>query len=348
MEPNTIGYELPLFELFTRLRTWGLPLGIDEYKSVLLALEDGFGLPDRAALARLCKTLWIKSIDEERLFDYHFEQVIKVPLVRQRTTPALTATTTESITGSELAVRAEDEIGVAQAILHGTGEEDIFFEFYITSDEYFPVTRRQMKQSWRNLRRPKREGPSTELNVEATVSEIGRTGILLEPVLEPKRRNRAELLLLIDQGGSMTPFHLLARRLHETILRGGRLEKAGIYYFHNCPTEYLYHDPAHHEFERIEEIFSRPYSQQAGVLVFSDAGAARGGLNYERIELTKMFLDLLKRRFRYIAWLNPLPRSRWMATTASVVMQSVPMFDFSRRGLDNAISVLRGRFLHFP
>jgi uncharacterized protein with von Willebrand factor type A (vWA) domain len=30
--------------------------------------------------------------------------------------------------------------------------------------DYFPVTRRQMKQSWRYLRRPVREGPLEELD----------------------------------------------------------------------------------------------------------------------------------------------------------------------------------------
>jgi uncharacterized protein with von Willebrand factor type A (vWA) domain len=335
--------EPPLLELFNRLRNWGLPLGIDEYKLLLYALQEGFGLPDRAALARLCKTLWVKSLEEERLFDYHFEQVMHNPTSSQKSAPALPA----AAAGSELAARTEDEIRVAQAILQASSTEEFFFNRYITSDEYFPVTCRQIKQSWRHLRRPIREGPPVELNVEATVKEIGRKGMLLEPVLEPRRTNHAELLLLIDQGGSMTPFHLLSRRLQETIFRGGHLEKVGIYYFHNCPTEYLYHDPAHNEFERIEEVLNSRYSQQAGVLVFSDAGAARGGINNERIELTKIFLDLFKRRFRYIAWLNPLPHSRWTGTTAGVVKQSVPMFDLSRRGLDNAISVLRGRLSPF-
>src|SRR5207245_10873450 len=89
------------------------------------------------------------------------------------------------------------------------------------------------------------------------------------------------------------------------------------------------------------------YSHQAGVLVFCDAGAARGGFNLERIDLTEKFLKRFKQSFRYIAWLNPMPRSRWPGTTAGEVMQLIPMFDLSRRGLDDAISVLRGRPAHF-
>ncbi|MEQ9671280.1 hypothetical protein [Coleofasciculus sp. G2-EDA-02] len=35
-----------------------------------------------------------------------------------------------------------------------------------------------MKQCWRYLRRPVREGIPTELDVEATVAKVGREGIL--------------------------------------------------------------------------------------------------------------------------------------------------------------------------
>ncbi|MDJ0745120.1 MAG: transposase [Xenococcaceae cyanobacterium MO_167.B27] len=63
--------ELPLLELFTRLQNAGLSLGIGEYKLLLQAIRGGFGFPDRSALARLCCTLWVKSPEDKRIFDYH-------------------------------------------------------------------------------------------------------------------------------------------------------------------------------------------------------------------------------------------------------------------------------------
>src|SRR2546421_13070007 len=129
----------------------------------------------------------------------------------------------------------DDEVQLDKAVLKETREDEDSEQYYfLQTDEYFPTTRRQMKQSWRSLRRPMRAGPPIELDVDATINEIGRTGYLLKPVLVPYRKNRAELLLLLDQGGSMVPFHMLSRRLTETALRGGRLGKANIYYFHNC------------------------------------------------------------------------------------------------------------------
>lgn len=75
--------DLPLLELFTRLCEAGLPLGVRNYEAVLEALRGGFGLPDRPALARLCRTLWVRSRDEQRLFDYYFERLIGSEAVAQ-------------------------------------------------------------------------------------------------------------------------------------------------------------------------------------------------------------------------------------------------------------------------
>jgi uncharacterized protein len=67
---------LPLQELFTRLREAGLPLGLRDYEAVVVALQGGYGVGDRAALERLCRTLWVRSVDEGRVFDYCFGEVI--------------------------------------------------------------------------------------------------------------------------------------------------------------------------------------------------------------------------------------------------------------------------------
>jgi hypothetical protein len=223
----------------------------------------------------------------------------------------------------------------------------LLMKTFMLTGEYFPVTGRQMKQSWRYLKRPVREGLPVELDLEATVKQIGYKGILLELVLVPPRVNRAELFLLLDQDGSMVPFHLLSRRLAETLLRGGRLGKAGIYYFQNCPTKYLYRDCYRQEAESIEKFLRPLRAERSSVLIFSDAGAARGGYSKERVELTKKFLDKLKLKVRYIAWLNPMPKESWKGTTAEEIKKIVPMFEFSRRGLQDAIGVLRGRPTNF-
>ncbi|MEO0935830.1 MAG: hypothetical protein AAFY21_19470, partial [Cyanobacteria bacterium J06641_2] len=322
--------ELPLQELFTKLREAGLPLGIDEYQLVLRSLQAGFGISDKAALKRLCQTLWVKSAEEKSILDYHFEQVIgsefvvsnsekllsnseitsiktfKIPKIYKiiscaivgilgvgvvlgivmklrieptqpdKPTPItqpvpttdlntdintteesqsslifwallslvpfsvvyvllksagkeqigdIVSPTEKSLTNQTIVepqaklTQINDDVKVVQSILQDSSSN--------LSGEFFPITQRQMKQIWRYLRRPVREGKATELDVEATINHIGNQGILLKPVLISPRVNRAELMLLIDQDGSMVPFHALSRRLTETALSGGRLGKTG-------------------------------------------------------------------------------------------------------------------------
>jgi uncharacterized protein len=446
--------DLPLLELFTCLREAGLPLGISDYEAVLRSLQRGYGLPDRAALARLCQTLWVRSPDEQQLFDYYFEQLIgstatpqaenardeakttgniqkprrtlialaiglgcllsvgiavvvwnnsrpkilkvtplpsSAPIAPQTTpqqpgTPqqqssnrfvwllllllALSAGAfwlfriwmlrrrkdktqssepatpdTSAKVASKLLRETHDTVQVAQAVQQiTTRRSDRSRDRFILSGDYLPVTQRQMKQSWRHLRRMVREGVATELDVEGTIQRIAREGMLLNPALIARRTNRTELILLIDQDGSMVPFHSLSTRLVETALRGGRLGKAGAYYFHNCPVDYLYHDPMHQNGESIEEVFRGFHRDRTSVLIFSDAGAARGGMSLERAELTATFLHQLKTHVRYIAWLNPMPQSRWATSTAREIALHAPMFEATRQGLDEAIDALRGRY----
>jgi uncharacterized protein len=362
---TTTQEELPLLDLFTRLREAGLPLGIDEYRLILEALQKGFGTTNQEALAELCRTLWVKSKDEEHLFNYHFQQVMSAfvpaptsskkpessdPKTTKPTSqpkPEQTENTPASVPISSELIEVEDEMQVAEAVQITTSNYDEIAENRFTqTDEYFPVTRRQMKQSWRHLRRFVRQGLPTEFDVEATIERIGQQGMLLEPVMVPSRVNRTELQLLIDQKGSMVPFHPLSLRLADTALRGGRLGKAGIYYFHNCPTKYIYRDTARQKAEPVSDFLAKLRPECSAVLIFSDAGAARGGYSLERLELTENFLYQLKQRVRYIAWVNPMATERWFGTTAGEIARLVPMFELSRQGLDSAIDVLRGRSIN--
>lgn len=365
--------ELPLLDLFNRLRREHcLPLGVEEYMAVLRALQAGFGVEDRRALEQLCCTVWIKSEEEARLFHRLFEQMLAQPVIRpeepsppKSTQPTLetpaapppeapasetlppASTQTAPARLHTLTLEMNEPTQVVQAIRRSAREDlEMGRPRFSLLTEYFPVTRRQMKQSWRHLRRPVREGPPEELDVITTIEKIGREGILLEPVMVPRRSNRAELALLVDQDGSMVPFHALSRQLAETARRGGRLGQAGVYYFHDYPHGYLYRDPARLEAQPVPDALAA-IGERAAVLIVSDAGAARGNFDLERVERTRTFIQQLKQSVRRYAWLNPMPNTRWPGTTAGEIARLVPMFEMSRRGLDAAISALQGRYVYW-
>ncbi|BAY13984.1 hypothetical protein [Calothrix sp. NIES-2098] len=233
-----------------------------------------------------------------------------------------------------------DEIQVAKTIRQSDSPLSELFPLIVNN---LPVTHRQMKQGWRHLRQFSREGPPIELDMEATIQQVAQQGVLLNPVLVPRRTNRIELLLLIDRDGSMVPFHHLSQELADTALRGGRFSQVRVYYFHNCPDEYLYRDRYHLEAESIDDCLSNLPKTRTVCLIFSDAGAARGGFSSRRRRLTKFFLKELGQYVRYIAWLNPVPRDRWETTTAHDIAALVSMFEVNRQEFYSAIDVLRGR-----
>lgn len=384
--------DLPLRELFDKLRQAGFVLGIDEYELLLEALMKGFGIEDEAALKRLCKTLWVKSVEDEKIFNSYFEKVMSQPLenplvtvekptpakpaipttqpqVKQgKTTPTLprndervspdklpppeprrdeppqppTQPSSEAEKSEpdesefmlpEVAVEMDDEVQLLKTI---TSEQ-----FFLSSD-YLPLTKREMKQTWRYLRLPIREGPLVELDVTATIEKIIRDGFFLEPVLVPRRRNLVELVLLLDIDGSMVAFHPLGDRLKDTATRGGKLGASRVYYFHNCPVDYVYGKPGYSEAVRVEDMLSGLSANRACMLIFSDAGAARGGYSEDRLQLTERFLRQCQQHLRYLVWVNPVPRERWAMSTAGEIAKLIPMLECDRLGLQNAVKVLRG------
>ncbi len=233
-----------------------------------------------------------------------------------------------------------DEIQVAKAIKQPESQIEETFPI-ITKD--IPVSYRQMKQGWRYLRHLIREGVPTELDLEETIDRIGQQGFLVNPVLKPRHINKIELLLLIDRDGSMVPFHHLSQALVNTASRGGRFNQVRVYYFHNCPSDYLYQDPYHLEAVPIEDCLSQLSKKRVVCLIFSDAGAARGQFSSRRRRRTKFFLKELKQYVHHIAWLNPFPRERWESTTADEIARLVSMFEVNRQELYQAIETLRGR-----
>ncbi|MEM8640051.1 MAG: VWA domain-containing protein [Cyanobacteria bacterium P01_G01_bin.54] len=433
--------ELPLWHLFNRLQAAGLPLGIGEYQAVLQALRGGFGLADRAALRRLCATVWVNSPQEREILDFHFGQIFlppvkkgeggkgkgesrpqqhwsrpaiallltvtlgtaiaqvlariqpETPLPQPEPTPELPEPTptpggpavlppepqpesnrlpwfigagllglTTAIAFwqwqrrrrnvpvqspnsptrlTQILLHNTDEIQVAQAMQQQQAPTSAQRRFF--SQAYFPVTHRQMKQSWRYLRRFQRQGRKTELDLAATVQRIGQQGLLLEPVLRSPRVNHTELLLLLDTDGSMVPFGRLAQNLAETAQTAGRLRRTTVYYFHNCPGAFLYRDRYHLEGVPLPQVLANHDPRPTVVLIFSDAGAARRGMNPTRIQQTQLFLQSCQARFGQVVWVNPLPESHWSETTAAEIAAQVPMFGLSRQGFQGAIDRLRGR-----
>jgi uncharacterized protein with von Willebrand factor type A (vWA) domain len=187
------------------------------------------------------------------------------------------------------------------------------------------------------LRWPVREGPATELDVDATVQRRCDLGVVSPPVLRPRRRNRAKLLLLVDRQGSMTPFHSYVDEVCRAICQAGRLRQVGVFYFHDAPLEGADSsvlDPLQGQlFPSLDPVLAEvptltqgtlmsdtdlmsptsardvilEHGRGAAVVILSDGGAARGRYDLLRLLETVAFLKGAKEWSDRLVWLNPLP-----------------------------------------
>jgi uncharacterized protein with von Willebrand factor type A (vWA) domain len=359
-----MGSQAALAEVFRHVRARIPRLGVGEYMALLRALEGGYGAGTRG-LTRLCQALWAKSPAEERQVAQIVEALLPdlsadadagppsapPPGQRPPLTPEWTARTgrapeTRAATagpsqGGAIGVTGE---GPVQVEVPRDGASAVL-ELPLTSpfdlEGSLPVTRRQMSRAWRFYRRMGRRGVPVEVDAEATIRRIYRDGVLAAPVLVPRRTNQARALILEDTGGSMVPFRYVSEELVHAARHAG-LARVDVFYFHDVAVDVVFRDPALRAPVTVEDAVGR--FADAGVLIYSDAGAARGGRDAERVRRTVAMLGVLSRATPNVAWLNPVPEARWRGTTAEEIskLSSVEMFPLDRTGLQKAVDHMRG------
>ncbi len=191
---------------------------------------------------------------------------------------------------------------------------------------YFPVSREQLREAWQKFQPQNLPTAPTQIDIPATVEKVAKSVFFTKPVLtQPTTlENPPQVLLLIDQQGSMTPFHPFCRHLVKI------WDKAQVYYFKNCPTDEIYRDPQLHHPEDLETVLEQFPTKNTVAIIISDAGAAKGRSVPSRWEETVDFLNVLTDEVSRVVWLNPLPRDRGFDSTAEAIAQTypeqVPMF----------------------
>lgn len=343
-----------LYPVFQRLRERGASLGVAEYMAGVSAVRGGLHVESPERLGRLLALLWAKSREERLIVAEVFEAEV-APLLRppEPEPKADSETKAEAAAGAgkspetvdadlgQIAARREAgaaEGGSAMPRPRGwLGEGGR--KFRLTPRP--PVKRRDAARAFQRLRRPLCEGPGAAVDVAATVDRVARQGFLDKPVRERLRKNRVELLVFVDRGGSMTPLETAISPLFAALRTDSGLKPPVWFHFHDCPREFVYRKPGLIDPVPLETALRRP---PAGVcaLVVSDGGAARGDFDGRRLEETAAFLDRLGKLTPRMVWVNPMPQARWATSTAGKIGERVSMVPLDRFGLERAARVLRG------
>jgi uncharacterized protein with von Willebrand factor type A (vWA) domain len=201
------------------------------------------------------------------------------------------------------------------------------------------LTALEMCYAWQKFSLCKTDGSLRDIDIEKTIGQVARTGFFAGPVLRRSRQNNANLIMFIDRRGSMSPFHPILNELVSTAESAPEIRHLKVFYFHDVIKNFVYNDPLLNKHCPIDSVFEEiPNGLQ--ILIVSDAGAARGELDASRMVATKGMLDKLREHSSQIAWLNPMPESRWKGTTAQVVGVLAKMFPLDQNGMSRAIKFI--------
>ena len=367
-----VEFETLLLPLFNRLRQKDIPVGISEYLLAIKMIQCRGAWQDIERLKRLLCLLWVKSLEDQYIFNQLFEELVRPELEKQlleadkSPLPKVEEDSTSPPQKTEnLDINSNPISQVSSEVQKGnkpqpnqptnsisTRDSSRKFLSEITPIKLrfrqsynliprLPITRREMTSIWRNLRLLKREGAPENLDVQGTINLFCKMGFFSGVVLQPSRKNQVKLVLLIDCEGSMSPFKLLIDTLQESIEKVGLLNQKNIFYFHNVPRGYLFTKPNLTKPLPIEEILSREVGNNSVVIV-SDGGAARRTYDSERLHQTKEFIRQLSDKTYLYGWLNPVPEFQWRMTTAEDIATFIPMYSLNPQGLNDLVKILLG------
>jgi uncharacterized protein with von Willebrand factor type A (vWA) domain len=207
---------------------------------------------------------------------------------------------------------------------------------------------RQISVALRKLRRLAREGRREELDLEGTIDATARNAGDIDMVFHAERKNSVKLLLLMDVGGSMTPWTRLCERLFSAAHGASHFQAFKHYYFHNCPYETLYSDMSRREGKPTMDVL-RELDDSWFCVVVGDAAmhpyelAMPGGsVDYfhQNAEAGLVWLWRIQERFPRAIWLNPEPTKYWYIQSVQMIREVFEMFPLTLEGLEEGLEHL--------
>ena len=209
---------------------------------------------------------------------------------------------------------------------------------FLEKAQMLPLDARRLYQFLFSIRHKAQTGTRNIFDLPGTIGKFAQQGYLEEFAFNRRTSFEWRLNILLDHLGSMAAFTHIGEVIHEFIQQSN--SKHHIWYFQNVPKEHFFANVAHSSHISKEKWLQHINKDApAQVLVFSDAGAARGGYNPDRVRYTKHFLQQLKGH--EVVWMNPMPKTRWANTSAAAIELEVPMFETSDAGFKQAIHSLK-------
>lgn len=218
---------------------------------------------------------------------------------------------------------------------------------------------RQFEVALRRLRQfsTRLDGVKDQLDLEDTIDETCKNAGQLKLVWTRPRKNSVKVIVLMDAGGSMSPYAKICSQLFSAVHKSSHFKDLKFYYFHNCIYDLLYLDASCNPRKAVKtEDILRSLNSDYKVIIIGDAAMAPSELmmsdgnifwDLGNEEPGIIWLGRLAKKFPYNVWLNPIPEGYWGRVhghqTLKMVRDTFSMYELTLEGLDRAIKKLMVR-----
>jgi uncharacterized protein with von Willebrand factor type A (vWA) domain len=220
---------------------------------------------------------------------------------------------------------------------------------YKDYDDERELGTRNIKVALRRLRRFARTGAAEEFALDETVRATASNAGYLDIRMQPERKNRIKVVMLLDVGGTMDDHIERTEELFSAAK--SEFKNMEFYYFHNCVYDYLWKNNRRRHAERFDTWdVLRKYPADTRVIFVGDATmspyevlAPGGSVEYNNEEAGAEWLARFCKAFPKFAWLNPEPEHLWQYRQSIAVIRQIMnnrMFPVTLEGLERAMRLL--------
>jgi uncharacterized protein with von Willebrand factor type A (vWA) domain len=208
---------------------------------------------------------------------------------------------------------------------------------------------RNIKVALRRLRHFARQGAEEEFALDATIQATASNAGYLDIRMQPERKNRIKVLMLLDVGGTMDDHIERTEELFSAAK--SEFKNMEFYYFHNCVYDYLWKSNRRRHAERFPTWdILRKYPPDTRLIFVGDATmspyevlAPGGSVEYNNEEAGSEWLARFCNAFPKFAWLNPEPEGVWQYRQSIAAIRQIMnnrMFPVTIDGLERAMRLL--------
>ncbi|MFM8464625.1 MAG: vWA domain-containing protein, partial [Burkholderiaceae bacterium] len=208
---------------------------------------------------------------------------------------------------------------------------------------------RNIKVALRRLRQFAREGLEEELALDDTIRATANNAGWLDLKMQPERKNKIKVLMLMDVGGTMDDHIAQVEELFSAAK--SEFKNMEFFYFHNCVYDQLWKNNRRRHAERFPTWdIIRKYPAATKLIFVGDATMSPyeivqpgGSVEYNNEEAGAVWLQRFTHQFPKYVWLNPEPEGLWQYRQSIAIIRQLMsdrMYPITMEGLDRAMQLL--------